>query len=193
MKYPLLLLSFIVKVYSFNKNIIVLPMKIGVFAHNKIKDSFINFYSRHVQMEFLYGSIFNYEEYYFEVDKDLTNIVTYSNFPFNSLNVDKQKKLLILTSKEPSDNDFMKATNRILYILDYINNKFYSKDKEKNYLYFGGIPQNINENYNLFSFKGLKYINFKMEVNFDNGTIYETKNERNKISFSSNDKYIISL
>jgi len=188
MKYLLLLIPFIIKVYSFNKNIIVLPTKIGVFAHNKIKDSFINFYSKHAQMEFLYGYIFNYAEYYFEVNKTLTNIVTYNNFPFNSLNVDKKNNIIILTSKEPSDNEFMKATNRILYILDYIDNKFYSKDNEKKYLYFGGIPQNINENYNLYSLKSLTYMNFKMEVKFDNGTKYETNAERNKIIFSHEDK-----
>ena len=190
MIYFLLLLLFITKVYSINKNIIVLPTKIGVFAHNKIKDSFINFYSRHIEMEFLHGFMVNYEEYSFEVDKNLTNIVPYHNSIVNTLSVDKKNNIIILTSKEPSDNEFMKATNRILYILNFIDNKFYSKDKENKYLYFGGIPQKINENYNFFSLKGLTYINFKMEVKFDNGTIYETSAERNKISFSFNE-YII--
>ncbi len=32
-----------------------------------------------------------------------------------------------------------------LNFLGYIDNKFYLEDKEKNHLYFGGIPQNINE------------------------------------------------
>ena len=52
MIYLLLLLPLITKVYSLNQNIIVLPMKIGVFAHIKTRDSFINFYSKHAQLEF---------------------------------------------------------------------------------------------------------------------------------------------
>jgi len=80
-----------------------------------------------------------------------------------------------------------------LNFLGYIYNKFYLEDKEKNHLYFGGIPQNINGNYNFFSFKGHIILNFKMVVKFDNGNIYETNAERTQISFSSKDrfKYII--
>ena len=83
----------------------------------------------------------------------MTNIVPYHNSIVNTLSVDKKNNIIILTSKEPSDNEFMKATNRILYILNFIDNKFYSKDKENKYLYFGGIPQKINENYNFFHLK----------------------------------------
>ena len=165
-------------------------MKIGVFSHNKIKDSFINFYSSHQEMEFLRGFILPYEAYFFEVDRNLNNFVEFNNFLY-SLFVDRQNNKLELTTEKPYDKDFMKTTNKIFYTLNFIDNKFYTKDKESNYLYFGGIPQNLNETYNLFSLKGLTYINFKIEVKFDNGTKYETNTEKNKISFSSSDKYII--
>ena len=87
----------------------------------------------------------------------------------------------------------MNAASSILYILGYIDNKFYLEDKEKNYLYFGGIPQKINDNYNFFSLKENGYINLKMEVKFDNGTIYGTNVEKTQISFSSCDKYSIVI
>ena len=74
MKYLLLLISFITKVYSLNQNIIVLPMKKGVFAHIKTNDSFINFYSKtyefHIWNEYTLYS----DRYVFEVGKNLTNL-----------------------------------------------------------------------------------------------------------------------
>ena len=81
MKYLLLLLPLITKVYSLNQNIIVLPKKIGVFAHIKAKDSFINF-CKHVQLEF-FGVVKYYEEYSFEVGKNLTKINSYDDCPIN--------------------------------------------------------------------------------------------------------------
>ena len=190
MKYLLLLLHFITKVYSFNQNIIVLPIKKGVFAHIKIKDSFINFNSTSTELEFLHGSMIYYEEYIFEGGKNLSNL-SYKNSPVTSLNIDRNKNIFTLVFLKPLDNEYMNSISKILNTLGYIDKEFYLEDKEKNQLYFGGIPQNINENYNLFSMKGLSYINFKMKLEFNNGTIYETNFERSKISFSPNNKYII--
>ena len=85
----------------------------------------------------------------------------------------------------------MNNTSNILYFLGYIDNNFYLKDKEKNYVYFGGIPQKIKENYNSFSLKGFKDINIKMKVKFDSDTIYETNIEKTKISFNPNYEYNI--
>ena len=162
-------------------------MKKGVFAHIKAKDSFINFYSKHVQLEF-FGVVKYYEEYSFEVGKNLTKINSYDDCPINLNYIDKNKNIFTLTSDRSYEN-FLNDASNILKILGYIDNKFYLEDKEKNYLYFGGIPQNVNENYNLFSLKGLTYINFKLKVKFDNGTKYETNAERIQISFSSNERY----
>jgi len=190
MKYLLLLLPFIAKVYSFNQNIIVLPKKKGVFAHIKTKDSFINFYSKHVLLlEYHFGKLYE-DKYIFEGGINLTNFDLYDNCPISLIYIDKKNNIFELTSRI-LDDKFMNAASSILYILGYIDNKFYLEDKEKNYLYFGGIPQKINDNYNFFSLKENGYINLKMEVKFDNGTIYGTNVEKTQISFSSCDKYII--
>jgi len=190
MKYLLLLLPFITKVYSINQNIIVLPMKKGVFAHIKTKDSFINFNSTSTEIDILNDSIIYYEEYIFEGGKNLTNI-SYKNSPVTSLNIDKKNNIFTLVFLNPMENEFMNSISKILNSLGYIDSKFYLEDKEKNYLYFGGIPRNVNENYNFFLLKGKTYINFKMEVKFDNGSIYESSFERSRINFSPNSKYII--
>ena len=55
-------------------------MKIGVFAHIKTRDSFINFYSKHVQLEF-FGFVKSYEEYSFQGGKNLTKINSYDDCP----------------------------------------------------------------------------------------------------------------
>ena len=114
--------------------------------------------------------------------------IFYFNFWNNYDYINTEKNIFKLTSGRANEN-FLNDASNILNILGYIDNKFYLEDKEKNYLYFGGIPQNVNENYNLFSLKGLTYINFKMEVKFDNGTRYETNTESTQISFSSKERY----
>jgi hypothetical protein len=190
MKYLLLLLSFIAKVYLFNQNIIVLPRKKGVFAHIKIKDSFINFNSTSTELEFLHGSMIYYEEYIFEGGKNLSNL-SYKNSPVTSLNIDRNKNIFTLVFLKPLDNEYMNSISKILNTLGYTDKEFYLEDKEKNQLYFGGIPQNITEKYNFFSLKGLTYINFKLEVLLDNDTIYETNATKSKISFNSKENYII--
>jgi len=131
-----------------------------------------------------------YEEYIFEGGKNLTNI-SYKNAPVTSLNIDRNNNIFTLVFLNPLDNEYINSISKLLITLGYIDNEFYLEDKEKNQLYFGGIPQNTNESYNLFSLKGLTYINFKMEVKFDNGTIYETNFERHKISFNPKNKYMI--
>ena len=85
------------------------------------------------------------------------------------------------------DNEYMNSTRIILNSLGYIDSEFYFEDKTKNHLYFGGIPQNISEFYKS------AYTNLKMEVLFDNDTIYEINFEKPKISFSPKSKYIISF
>ena len=67
----------------------------------------------------------------------------------------------------------------------------FRSDKEKNHLYFGGVPQNITKKYNIFSLVGQTYIDFKMEVKFDNGTINETIDKNYKISFDLEKNYIV--
>ncbi len=191
MKYLLLLLlPFITKVYSINQNIIVLPKKKGIFAHIKIKDSFINFNSTSTELGFLNGSMIYYEEYIFEGGKNLTNI-SYKNAPVTSLNIDRNNNIFTLVFLNPLDNEYMNSITKLLNTLGYIDNEFYLEDKEKNKFYFGGIPKNINENYNSFLLQGLTYINFKMEIKFDNRIIYETNYERHKIGFNPNNKYMI--
>ena len=192
MKY-LLLLSFITKIYSFNHNIIVLPMKKGTFAHIKIKDSFINYYSNPIVYDFLYGGNIYYDEFIFEGGKNLTKINSNDTSFIYLKEIDKENKRFKLISLYPTGDDFMNEVSHLLNTLGYINNKFYLEDKEKNYLFYGGIPQNVGKNYNIFSLKGLTYINFKMEVKFYNGTIYETSVEKTQISFNSRHKYIICL
>lgn len=103
MRYLLILLSFIVKVYSFNQNIIVLPTKIGVFAHIKTKDSFINFYSKHVDLE-IFGFVKSYEEYIFQGSKNLTSIDSYDDCPINLDYIDKKNNIFKLTSGKSNEN-----------------------------------------------------------------------------------------
>ena len=189
MKFLLFLLPFITKVYSINKNIIVLPNKIGVFAHIKTKDSFINYYCRKVDLlEFRNGWLYHLN-YMFEGGKNLTNIDSYDNY--NSLKKIDTKNNRFELDSPPFADESMNNTSNILYFLGYIDNNFYLKDKEKNYVYFGGIPRKIKENYNSFSLKGFKDINIIMKVKFDNDTIYETNIEKTKISFNPNYEYVI--
>ena len=199
MKYLILLINLIAKVYSINQNIIVLPNKVGVFTHIKIKDSFLNFYKSSYNGELAQGIMLDFDEYYFEISKNLKNLINLSSIDsyylyrhnLFSWHIDEENKELILIFSKPSEDKFMNSTINILNFLGYISNKFYFQDKEKNYFYFGGIPQNITENYNFFSFKRLIDLNFKMEVSFDNGTIYESNIERTKIDFYTDAKYII--
>ena len=79
MKYLLLLLYFIARVYSINQNIIVLPMNKRIFAHIKIKDSFINFYSRIFEYHLPNEYIFKFDRYIFEVDRNITDDILYQN------------------------------------------------------------------------------------------------------------------
>ena len=130
MIYLLLLLPLITKVYSLNQNIIVLPMKIGVFAHIKTRDSFINFYSKHAQLEFFWF-VKSYEKYSFQGGKNLTKINSYHDCPINLDYINTEKNIFTLTSGRSNEN-FLNDASNILNILGYIDNKFYLEDKEKN-------------------------------------------------------------
>jgi hypothetical protein len=191
MKYLLFLLSFISRVYSINQNIIVLPMKKRVFAHIKIKDSFINFYSKIFEYHLWNEYTIKYDRYIFEVGRNITDFHLYRNnngkIYFENINKEKNIFKFCVIPSEKS----MEVISNLLNNLGYIDNKFYLEDKEKNHLYFGGIPQNITEKYNLFSLKELTYINFKMKIKFDNGTINETIDKNSSISFNSQENYII--
>ena len=152
MKYLLLLLFYITRVYSINKNIIVLPMKKGVFAHIKTKDSFINFYSKIFEFHLWNEFTVYCHRYIFEVGKNLTNFTSYkiNNKIYNN-RIDKEKNIFKFCAQPPEE--FMEVISNILNDLGYIDNKFYLEDKEKNHLYFGGIPQNITEKYIFFHSK----------------------------------------
>ena len=185
MKYLLLLLYFIARVYSINQNIIVLPMNKRIFAHIKIKDSFINFYSRIFEYHLPNEYTFKFNRYIFEVDRNITDDILYQNNTSKIYFVNITKKINIFKFCVIPQEEYMKVISNILNNLGYIDNKFYLEDKEKNHLYFGGIPQNITKKYNLFSLEENTDIDFKMEVKFNNGTINETIVKRSNISFNS--------
>jgi len=191
MKYLLLLLYLIAKVYSINKNIIVLPMNKGIFAHIKIKDSFLNFYSRIFEYHIWNEYTLKFDRYIFEVDRNITNDILYQNNTSKIYFVNITKKINIFKFCVIPQEEYMKVISNILNNLGYIDNKFYLEDKEKNHLYFGGIPQNITKKYNLFSLEEHTDIDFKMEVKFNNGTINETIFKRSNISFNTQKNYII--
>jgi len=191
MKYLLLLLFLIARVYSINQNIIVLPMNKGIFAHIKIKDSFINFYSRIFEYHLPNEYTLKFDRYIFEVDRNITNDILYQNNTSKIYFVNITKKINIFKFCVIPQEEYMKVISNILNNLGYIDNKFYLEDKEKNHLYFGGIPQNITKKYNLFSLEEHTDIDFKMEVKFNNGTINETIFKRSNISFNSQKNYII--
>ena len=172
MKYLLLLLYLIAKVYSINKNIIVLPMNKGIFAHIKIKDSFLNFYSRIFEYHIWNEYTLKFDRYIFEVDRNITNDILYQNNTSKIYFVNITKKINIFKFCVIPQEEYMKVISNILNNLGYIDNKFYLEDKEKNHLYFGGIPQNITKKYNLFSLEEHTDIDFKMEVKFNNGKTY---------------------
>ena len=79
MKHLFLLLSFIAKVYSINQNIIILPMNKGIFAHIKIKDSFINFYSKIFEYHIWNEYTLKLDRYIFEVGRNITDFHLYRN------------------------------------------------------------------------------------------------------------------
>ena len=191
MKHLFLLLSFITKVYSINQNIIILPMNKGIFAHIKIKDSFINFYSKIFEYHIWNEYTLNLDRYIFEVGRNITDFHLYRNnngkIYFENINKEKNIFKFCVIPSEKS----MEVISNLLNNLGYIDNKFYLEDKEKNHLYFGGIPQNITKKYNIFSLEGQTYIDFKMEVKFDNGTINETIDKNYKISFDLEKNYIV--
>ena len=123
-------------------------MKKSTFAHIKTKDSFINYYYSYSELEF-HGAYLIFQHYFFEGGKNLTNI---DSNEYNFIQkIDKKNNRLELASSI-FDDDCLNSTSSFFHFLGYIDNNFYFKDKEENYVYFGGSPQQIKENYNLYRF-----------------------------------------
>jgi len=107
-------------------------MKKSTFAHIKTKDSFINYYYSYSELEF-HGAYLIFQHYFFEGGKNLTNI---DSNEYNFIQkIDKKNNRLELASSI-FDDDCLNSTSSFFHFLGYIDNNFYFKDKEENYVCF---------------------------------------------------------
>lgn len=184
---PILILLFKINIFKAN-NIIQIPKKEGHFKNISTKYGYINYH--------FYAEVIEVIKWPFVIDNiiiegiknlslvNFSNYIYYPSIEIYGINKDNLKMVF----GGPEIDIFSPIICKLFYETNYIDKMIYSIGKNENnefYKFFGGTPQNLTKNLNVFNFSNkTKLSEIKIELN--NAT-FLTLNINKNITFEISD------